>query len=213
MEIQYLGHSCFKIMGKKISVVTDPFDAKTAGYAPIKQTAEVVTVSHNHYDHSYVQAVQGDPLIFDSPGEYEAKGTEFRGILSAHDDSGGSERGLNTIFVMDVDGIKICHLGDLGAELSSEQLEQMDGIDVLLIPVGGTYTIDAKEAAKIVSEIEPRIVIPMHYDTKEGKVGGGKMDGVDKFLHEMGVTPETKERLKITKNDLPEEPEVVVLKY
>lgn len=213
MEIQYLGHSCFKIIGKSLSVITDPFDAKTVGYAPIKQSAEVVTVSHEHYDHNYVQAVQGDPLIFDSPGEYEVKGAEFRGILSAHDDSGGSERGLNTIFVMDVDGIKICHLGDLGAELSSEQLEQVDGIDILLIPVGGTYTIDAKEAAKIASEIEPRIVIPMHYGTKEGKVGEGKLESVDKFLHEMGVTPETKERLKITKNDLPEEPEVVVLKY
>jgi len=213
LEIQYLGHACFKIMGKNLSVITDPFDAKTAGYAPIRQSADVVTVSHSHYDHNYVQSVQGDPLVFDSPGEYEAKGAEFRGILSAHDDSGGSERGLNTIFVMDIDGIKICHLGDLGSELSSEQLEQVDGIDILLIPVGGTYTIDAKAAANIVSEIEPGIAIPMHYGTKEGKVGSGKLDGIDKFLHEMGVTPEKKERLKITKNDLPEEPEVVVLKY
>lgn len=213
MEIQYLGHACFKIIGKSLSVITDPFDAKTAGYAPIKQSAEVVTVSHSHYDHNYVQAVQGSPLIFDSPGEYESKGAEFHGILSAHDESGGSERGLNTIFVMEVDNIKICHLGDLGIGLTSEQLEQMDGIDILLIPVGGTYTIDAKEAAEIVSEIEPGIVIPMHFATKEGKVGSGKLEGVDKFLHEMGVTPEVRERLKITKNDLPEEPEVVVLKY
>lgn len=210
MEIQYLGHACFKIIGKTISVVTDPFDAKTAGYSPIRQSADVVTVSHNHFDHNYVQTVQGSPLVFNSPGEYEAKGAEFRGFTVSHDESGGSERGFVTAFVMEIDGIKICHLGDIGDELSSEQLEQMDGIDILLIPVGSVYTINAEKAAKVVSEIEPRIIIPMHYGTKEGKI---KLDGVDKFLHEMGVTPEPKERLKISKADLPEEPEVVVLKY
>src|SRR3990172_2564499 len=210
MEIQYLGHACFKITGKTVSVITDPFDAKTTGYSPIRQSADVATVSHNHFDHNYVQAVQGQPLIFDSPGEYEAKGAEFRGFIVPHDENGGSNRGFVTAFVMEIDGIKICHLGDIGDELSSEQLEQIDGIDILMIPVGGTFTIDAEKAARIVSEIEPRIIIPMHYGTNEGKI---KIAGVDKFLHEMGVTPEAKERLKLSKADLPEEPEVVLLKY
>lgn len=213
MEIQYLGHACFKLIGKKLSVITDPFDAKTAGYRPIKQSADVVTVSHNHFDHNYTQAITGDPLIFDTPGEYEAKGAEFKGVSAFHDEEGGKDRGLITIFAIEIEGIKICHLGDLGTELSPDQLEQLDGVDILLIPVGGTYTIGAEKAAKVTSQLEPKIVIPMHYKTKEGKVGDGKLDSVDKFLHEMGVTPEKKERLKITKKDLPEELEVVVLKY
>lgn len=210
MEIQYLGHACFKIIGKKISVITDPFDAKTTGYKPIKQSTDVVTVSHDHYDHSYTKSIPGGPLLFDTPGEYEAKGAEFQGISAFHDDTEGKERGNITMFVMEIDGIRLCHLGDLGVELSSEQVEQLGDVDILLIPVGGIFTINAKTAAKIASEIEARIVIPMHYGTKDGKI---KLDGVDKFLHEMGAKPEAKNVLKISRKDLPEEPEVVVLKY
>lgn len=214
MEIQYLGHSCFKIIGKKLSVITDPFDAKEVGYNPIKQSADVVTVSHDHYDHNYTQSIQGDPMIFDTPGEYEIKGAEFRGIIASHGELDGKDLGSNTLFVMDIDGIKICHLGDLGTSLSSEQVEQIGNVDILMIPVGSVFTIDAKKAAKIVSEIEPRIVIPIHYKTKDGKSNDIKrLDEVDKFLHEMGVKPEEKGTLKINKKDLPEEPEVVVLKY
>lgn len=210
MEIQYFGHAAFKITGKDITIITDPFDAKTVGYSPIRQSADVVTVSHDHFDHNYLSAVSGNPLIFNSPGEYEVRGTEFRGVRVPHDDKGGNERGYVTAFVIEVDGMKICHLGDIGDELSSEQLEQIDDIDILLIPVGGVYTIDAEQAARIISEVEPRIVIPMHYGTKEGKI---KLDGVDKFLHEMGVSPEVKERLRVSKMDLPEELEVIVLEY
>lgn len=213
MEIQYFGHSCFRIIGKNISVVTDPFDSKTAGYKPLKLTADVVTISHDHYDHNNIQAIQGNPLIFDTPGEFEVKGNEFRGIKASHDEAEGKERGFVTLFVVEIDGITICHLGDLGTTLSSEQLDYLDGVDILMIPVGGTVTINAETAAKIVADIEPKIVIPMHYGTKEGKVGGGKLEGVEKFIHEMGASSEGKERLKITKNDLPAEPEVVVLKY
>ncbi len=167
MEIQYLGHSCFKIIGKKMSVITDPFDVKTTGYKPIKQSADVVTVSHDHYDHNHTQSISGDPMIFDTPGEYEIKGAEFRGIKASHGEFDGKDLGPNIIFVMEIDGIKICHLGDLGTELSSEQVEQLGNVDILLIPVGGTWTIDAKKAAKIASGIEPRIMIPIHYKTNE----------------------------------------------
>lgn len=204
MEISYLGHSCFKIVGKKINVLIDPFSPEMVGLVLGKQDADVVTVSHNHKDHNYLEAVKGDYLLFDSPGEYEYKEAEFQGVPASH----GGEKGNITIFTMEIDDIKVCHLSDLGEDLSSDQLEKIDGVDILMIPVGGVYTIDAKKAVKIISEIEPKIVIPMHY--KAGKMTD--LAPVSTFLSEIGATPTPKEKLKITSKDLPEELEVVVLK-
>jgi L-ascorbate metabolism protein UlaG (beta-lactamase superfamily) len=174
-----------------------------------KVDAEVVTISHDHRDHNYKEAIKGEYLLLDSPGEYEVKECFFQGIPSFHDDKQGAERGANTIFTMEIDGIHVCHLGDLGAELDSEQIEAMDGVDILMIPVGGNYTIDAKTAVKVINDVSPKIVIPMHY-----KEDGIKIDiaSLDKFLSEIGEEPETLEKLKIMKKDLSEEMKVVVLK-
>lgn len=209
MEISYFGHSCFKIIGKNISVVTDPYDSKEAGYKPVRTTADVVTVSHSHFDHSYVSAVSGEPMIFDSSGEYEIKDSSFEGIKGEHGGSEENEKAGNTIFVFEIDDLKFCHLGDQGTELSAEQLEKIDGIDIVFVPVGGTFTIDSEGASKVISQIEPKIVIPMHYGTKDGKI---KLDGVQKFMHEMGVSDISPlPRLKIFKKDLPEEMKIVLL--
>ncbi len=209
MEITHLGHSCFKIVGKNLAVITDPFNHPRISFKMPKVEADVVTISHGHQDHNYKEGVKGDSLLLDSPGEYEVKENFFQGILSYHDDQKGEERGLNTIFTMEIDGIHLCHLGDLGIELDNDQIEAMDGVDILMIPVGGVYTIDAKTAVKVINDVSPKIVIPMHY-----KVPGGfdNIDPVDKFIKEIGEQPETLDKLKITKKDLPEEMKVVVLK-
>lgn len=209
MEISHIGHSCFKIVGKNLTVVTDPFNHPEISLKMPKIDADVITITHDHKDHNYKEAIKGDYLLLDSPGEYEVKECFFQGISSFHDDKQGAERGANTIFTMEIDGIHICHLGDLGAELNSEQLEAMDGVDILMIPVGGNYTIDAKTAVKVANDVSPKIVIPMHY-----KEEGIKIDiaPLDKFLNEMGEEAERLEKLKVMKKDLPEEMKVVVLK-
>ncbi len=209
MEISHLGHSCFKIAGKNLTVVTDPYNHSKIAKKMPRVEADVVTISHQHQDHNYKEGVKGDFLLLDSPGEYEVKESFFQGIESFHDDSKGEERGNNTIFTMEIDGVVICHLGDLGVELDNEQLEKVDGVDILMVPVGGTYAIDAKTAVKVVNDIGPKVVIPMHYKDTGIDI---PLDPVDKFIKEMGETPETLDRLKVAKKDLPEEMKVVVLK-
>ncbi len=211
MYITWLGQSCFKIQTKDATVVTDPYDPKLGLKLP-RLTADVVTVSHDHYDHNNVGAVAGEPFIVDNPGEYEIKGIAIRGITSWHDDRDGAERGVNTIFTIDAEEMRIAHLGDLGSMLTDTQLEHLDHVDILMIPVGGTYTIDAETAAKVVNEIEPRIIIPMHYRITGLKEV--KLAGVDAFCKEMGVTPNgSLEKLRLTKKELPvEDSQVIILK-
>lgn len=213
MIITWIGQACFKIQDKTgaegIILVTDPFD-KSIGLKPPAFEANIVTVSHGHPDHDNVKALRGDPFVIDCAGEYDIKGVSVCGVDSWHDDKSGKERGANIIFRIEMDGISVSHLGDLGHELDSKQLDLLVGTDILLIPVGGKYTIDAKKAVEVVSQIEPRIVIPMHY-----KVPGLKIDidGVDKFIKEIGIKPTEEEKLKINKKDLPsEDMELVVLK-
>ncbi len=214
MIITWLGQSCFKIQDKtgtdNVVIATDPF-SKDYGLKVPNFEAEIVTVSHlQHDDHNNVKALRGDPFVVNGPGEYDIKGVAINGITSYHDNKQGEERGVNTIYRIEMDDITITHLGDLGHELSAEQIEAVGGTDILLVPVGGTYTLDAKKAAKVVSQIEPRIVIPMHY-----KIDGLKMDidGVDKFVKEIGIKPTEEDKLKISKKDLPQEDmEVVILK-
>lgn len=210
MEITYLGRSCFKVLGKKVNVLIDPFDPSKVGTKLSKQEADVVLVTHDHYDHNNTSVVKSEKfLLLDSPGEFEIKDSEFVGIDSFHDTTKGGDLGKNTIFTFDVDGINLCHLGDLGTELTSEQLSKINEVDVLMIPVGGKYTIDAKAAVKVISQIEPKIVLPMHYEDEE-KNG---LAPLSDFLHEMSVEPISQDKLKITTKDLPEKLEVITLKY
>lgn len=210
MNITWLGQACFKIQGKEVTIITDPYDSKIGLNLP-RLNAEILTISHNHYDHNNIKAVSGQPFIIDTPGEYEIKKVFIWGIPSWHDNSEGAVRGANTIFIYQLEDIKLAHLGDLGTTLSNEQLEKLEGVDILLIPVGGIYTIDGKKAAEVVNQIEPRIVIPMHYKIPNLKI---KLEAVDKFCNEMGVKKNgPEEKLKITKKDLPaEEIKIIILK-
>lgn len=216
MEIYPLGHASFKLKGKAATVVTDPFDPGVVGLKFPKTTAHIVTVSHDHPDHNFVSLVFGEdgpPVVFSGPGEYEARGVEIVGIATFHDGKNGSERGKNTVYKIEMDGISLVHLGDLGHKLIEEQVDVLNGVDVLFVPVGGIYTIDAHLAAEIVTELEPAVAIPMHY----GRSGLNpkiftNLSPLSAFLKEMGkegITPQPK--LKVTKDLLPPEMQVVVL--
>ena len=206
IEIVSLGLSSFKISGKEISVVCDPYHDDAVGLKFPKVEADVVTISHNHSDHNNQDGVRGQHICFDAPGEYEIKGAEIVGIKSYHDEKEGKERGLNTVFVFEIDDLKLCHLGDLGHDLSSEQIEKIDGIDVLFIPVGGHVTIDAKKAARIVAEIGPKIVIPIHY-----QIGTRRdLDPVELFIKEIGKEPKIVTDIKIKPKNLGDDLELYV---
>lgn len=212
MIITWQGHSCFKIQDKTgtdgVTIATDPFENKIGLRVPNFES-DIVTVSHNHYDHNNVKALRGEPFIINTAGEYDVKGIGVKGIESFHDDKQGKERGINIIYRFEIDGISVAHLGDLGHALDDKQLDALSGIDILLIPVGGKYTIDAKKAVEVVSQIEPRIVIPMHYSVPGLKID---IDGVDKFIKELGINPTKEEKLKISKKELPaEDMELVIL--
>lgn len=213
MDITSLGHSSFKLRGKQATVVTDPFGSMVGLPFPKHTAADIVTVSHEHEDHNAAQLIEGNPFVVRGPGEYEVKGVGIVGTATFHDDAGGTKRGKNTIYRIELDGISVVHLGDLGHELSSQQVDSLDGVDILLVPVGGFYTIDAAQAAKVVGEIEPRIVIPMHYNRSGlDQKAFGSLTGVDAFLKELGKTDVTpQQKLSITKEKIPEELQVVVL--
>jgi L-ascorbate metabolism protein UlaG (beta-lactamase superfamily) len=208
MDIIYLGHSSFRIKGKTTTLVCDPFDPKMVGLKYPSVEADIVTVSHNHNDHNQVQLVKGAKRVIEGPGEYEVSGISILGFASFHDAKEGTLRGKNTIFVFEVDGIRIAHLGDLGYVLSDKEVEELGDIDILLIPVGGFYTIGSAEAVKVVQAVEPKIIIPMHYSA-----GGviGELAPVDNFLKEMGLPVTNLPKLSVKKEELTEEQKIVVL--
>ena len=206
MQIQYYGHSCFKITTKPAGrgaedavIFLDPFD-KSIGLRPPQGNASLVLVSHNHSDHNNSAALKGDPYVIDIPGEYSAKGVNIIGIDSFHDNKNGLERGNNTIFIIETEDLRICHLGDLGCDLTEKQLEIINGVDILMIPIGGKYTIDGEQAVKIAKKIEPAIIIPMHF-----KMKGINLDVVDekKFCAEIGNCPKERiSKINFRKKDL-----------
>lgn len=215
MNIQYYGHSCFKITTKPagratedIALFIDPFDKET-GLRPPQGHADVVLVSHNHHDHNNVSALKDNPVVIDTPGEFSVKGINVVGIESDHDQENGRVRGKSTIFVFETEGIKICHLGDLGTDLNPKQLDEIDGVDILMIPVGGKYTIDGKKASEIAKKIEPSLIIPIHY-----KIAGSTVDVSDEknFCDSMGTCKkEGISKLTLKKKDLEEKSLEVVL--
>ena len=210
MEITWLGHSCFRLRGKGATVVTDPFD-KTSGYHLGKITADIVTVSHDHPQHSFVSGIGDDPKVLRGPGEYEIAGVFIYGIKTFHDSNKGQTRGKNTAYLMEIDDIKVCHLGDLGHVLSVGQIEELSDAEVLLIPVGGVSTIGASAAAEIVNLIDPKLVIPMHYKTEAARM---ELEPLGKFLKEMGIKELSPlPKLTVNKSGLPIDTQVVVLDY
>lgn len=221
MQIIWHGQSCFQIITSKgknnqVAIVIDPFSDEIGLKLP-KLEANILLTTHGHYDHNNVKGVlrlhpSTTPFIISGPGEYEIKGIFIQGIPAFHDEKKGKERGENTVYTIEAEDLKLCHLGDLGQkELTGEQLEKIGEIDILMIPVGGIYTISAKEAIKVMSQIEPKITIPMHYSIPKLRI---KLEGVDKFLKILGIRKiEPLNKLSIKKKDIsPEEAKIIVLK-
>ena len=212
MTIKWYGQSCFYISsnsGKNspVSIIIGPFDESIGLKLPRKLEADIVLVTHDHYDHNNVKKVSDSPFIIEGPGEYDVKNIFVQGIGSLHNEKGEK----NTIYKIEAEDMNICHLGDLGQkELSSEQISAIGEVDILMVPVGGYFTIDGKEASKIIAQIEPKIVIPMHYKVPGLKI---KLNSPDEFLKARGVKkPETVPKLTVKEKDLPkEEIKIIVL--
>ena len=210
MEITWLCHSCFRLKWRQATVITDPY-APSLGYSLGKPKADIVTVSHSHEGHSYVQGVDSTPRVVKGPGEYEIGGVLIIGIGTFHDNERGAKRGKNTVYLMEVDEIAVCHLGDVGHVLTAEQVEELGNVDVLLLPVGGVSTINASTAAEVVRQLEPKVVVPMHYKTQALR---WELESVERFLKEIGlnqVTPQPK--LSFTRASLPGNSQVFLLDY
>jgi len=215
MTIIWHGHSFFQILIPRketsVKIAIEPYDEQI-GLKPPSLEADILLITHNHHDHNNIKAIKGTPFLISGPGEYEIKGVFIQGIFSFHDNAQGKERGENTIYTLESEGIKVCHLGDLGQkELTDEQLEKIGNVDILMIPIGGVYTISAKEATKVISQIEPKIVIPMHYQIPKLKI---KLESLDKFLKMMGIkSPEVLKKISISPKNLPTEGmKVIILK-
>jgi L-ascorbate metabolism protein UlaG (beta-lactamase superfamily) len=210
MEINWLGHSCFRLKGRQATVITDPF-SPDLGYSLGKPTATIVTVSHQHPGHSYVEGIGGDPRLVIGPGEYEISNVLIIGIATFHDEDRGSIRGKNTVYLIEMDELSVCHLGDLGHVLTDEQVEELGNVDVLMVPVGGISTISASKAAEIVRQLEPKVVLPMHYKIP---VINRELEPVDRFLKEIGahdIAPQAK--LSLSKTNLPISTQVFLLEF
>lgn len=213
MDISYLGHSSFRIKGKDAAVVTDPFDTKYVGLKFPSVEADIVTISHGHDDHNKAELVSGVKKVIDGPGEYEIMGASILGFPSFHDSKKGAERGPNTIYVIEMDGLRLCHLGDLGHTLGDELVENLGDIDILMIPVGGEFTIDAGIAVTVVQAIEPSVIVPMHFQAPGlNPEVFAKLAPVDNFLKEVGLTAERLPKFSVKKEEIiPEVQKVVVL--
>jgi L-ascorbate metabolism protein UlaG (beta-lactamase superfamily) len=210
MEIGWLGHSCFIIKGKERTIVTDPCHPEL-GYSLGEPEADIVTLSHFHPGHSYIEGIANNPKQIKGPGEYELGGIFVTGIASFHDNEEGRIKGKNTIYIIEIDGMTLCHLGDLGHRLTPELIEEIGAIDILFLPVGEASTISIDIAVEIMGQLNPPMVIPMHYKTDAVVVN---LQTVDRFLNKMGVRePEVKAKLSITKSSLPTNTQVVLLDY
>ncbi len=210
MEIKWLGHSCFSIKEKGKTIITDPYGPEL-GYSPLKQSADIVTVSHFHPGHSFVAGVDNDPRQIITPGEYEMGGFFITGVSTFHDNENGEIRGKNTVFLLELGNVMVCHLGDLGHRLTPQLLEEIGSVDVLFLPVGEGSTFSVNLAVETVRAMEPRIVIPMHYKTE---ALNRELETVDAFLKKMGTKEiEARPGISLSQSSLPSNTEVVVLSY
>jgi len=216
MRIKWLGHSAFLLTASDgTSVITDPYvPGSFSGqvrYAPIRETADAVTVSHHHQDHDGVSRLSGKPEVFEGKGTFKAGSISITGFETFHDANKGSQRGRNTVFVFEADGMRVCHCGDLGHVLSAPQVAAIGKVDVLLLPVGGTFTVDAEAAHEVAEQLAARITIPMHYKTE--KLGFG-IAGVDDFVRgKASVRRVGSPEVELSADTLPPAPEIWVLEH
>lgn len=210
MDIYFFGQACIKLKGKTAQVFIDPFKEEFTGLKlPKDLNADLALSTHNHDDHNNLEVITGSQITITGPGEYEVKGVSVTGTSTFHDKEQGSQRGRNTVYNVGIDGLSVVHLGDLGHTLSEVEIDEIGATDILIVPVGGVYTIDAKAASDVVASLEPKIVIPIHYSLPGLKF---ELDPVENFLKEMGFENlEPLPKLSVTKDKLPEELQVVVL--
>lgn len=210
MEITWLGHSCFRVRTPNAVVLMDPF-AKAPGLDMGRVRADIVTVSHEHSGHSNVAGVKGDPepKVIAGPGEYEVSGVFITGVRTYHDAERGARLGRNTVYLIEAEGMVLAHMGDLGHVLTEEQVDLMSNVDILLLPVGGGNSLGPARAAEVMAQVEPSIVVPMHYRTSDSQPG---LETVDHFCKEVGLTDwQPLDKLTIRKSDLTETLQVRVL--
>jgi L-ascorbate metabolism protein UlaG (beta-lactamase superfamily) len=211
LKVKWLGHASFLISSEAgLKIITDPYPQGSGlSYTPINEAADIVTMSHDHFDHNNVSSVPGKPQVITGSGVKTIEGVQFRGIDTYHDGSQGKERGPNTAFCFSVDGINLCHLGDLGHRLSQEQISEIGSIDILFIPIGGVFTIDAKMAGTVVNDLKPKIVMPMHYKTVKCD---WPLNTVDDFVvDKKNVNRMNSSEIEFKGGKLPEVTEIVVL--
>jgi L-ascorbate metabolism protein UlaG (beta-lactamase superfamily) len=208
MEIDWFGLSCFRLRSREATLVADPYE-KSLGLKFPRPRADIVTISHAHAGHDNADGVPGEPKVIDGPGEYEVSSVFVTGVQTFHDKRNGRDRGKNTVYAINMEGINICHLGDLGHVPTQAQADAIGDVDILLVPVGGGNALNASDATEVVSLFEPTIVIPMHYRVPDLTV---KLDPVDKFIKEMGVkAPAPVESLQVKRDGLPKEMQIVLL--
>jgi L-ascorbate metabolism protein UlaG (beta-lactamase superfamily) len=204
MDIQYVGHSCFRIRGKEGVVVTDPYDSKKVGLPTPGVKADIVTISHDHDDHNLASAIKptanrDEVFVISHPGEYEVQGITVVGYPSFHDGQQGEERGKNTMYSIFVDDVHVLHLGDLGHTLDEKTIEDIPDIDVLLCPVGGKFTINPAQAAEVISSLEPAYVVPMHFKTDQHNPETfAEMATLADFLTQYGKQASEQEKLQLS---------------
>src|ERR1700682_4731011 len=208
MDVTWLGHGCFRLRGRNAAVVTDPYPP-SIGLKLARMDADLVTVSHEHENHNYTQVVRDGAYEIHGPGEYEVAGVSVIGVPTYHDVEKGAKHGRNTVYLIEIEDVRICHLGDLGHKLEDAEAEAVASPDELLVPVGGRTALTAAQAAEVVRQLEPRFVVPMHY-----AIAGLKLElaPVDRFLKEMGVTAsEPQPKLAVQRSSGEYDTKVVVL--
>jgi L-ascorbate metabolism protein UlaG (beta-lactamase superfamily) len=214
VELSWLGHACFRLRGRDVTILTDPYESEGLGYPPLALRANVVTISNDHPHHAGLSGIEGRPKVLRGPGEYEIGGALIWGVrtVAPTDGVASGSPARNTAFIIQLEELTVCHLGDLArAPLSPEELTRIKDADVLLVPVGGNCTINASQAAEVVAQVEPKLIVPMHYATDETR-GQIVLDEVERFCKELGATEAApRPRLSITPTSLPAEPTVVLL--
>lgn len=213
MKLQWLGHACFLITSDSgLRIITDPYDEQV-GYDLPAVEADIVASSHDHFDHANVKVVKGSPDLLNAPGTHSLRGITFKGTPTYHDQSKGSERGANIVFSFDVDGVVLCHLGDLGHVLSEEEAREIGPVDLMMIPVGGFYTIDKSEANQVTGQLNPKIVVPMHVKNDKCQFPIETVDGFLALNKDKKITKHTDSTMEVAAGDLPSEMEIHVLQH